>query len=30
MTEHLDYYLGKNISPVEQDISDFGKHLDRR
>ena len=30
MTEHLDYYLGKNISPVEQDISDFGRHLDRR
>ncbi|SVE28106.1 uncharacterized protein METZ01_LOCUS480960, partial [marine metagenome] len=30
MTQHLDYYLEKNISPVEQDISDFGRHLDRR
>ena len=30
MTEHLDYYLDKNLSPVEQDLSDFRRHLDRR
>ena len=29
-TEHLEYYLKNKISPVEQDLADLKKHLDRR
>ena len=29
-TEHLEYYLKNKISPVEQDLADLKKHLERR
>jgi len=29
-TDHLEFYLEHNISPVSQDISDLSKHFDRR
>ena len=29
-TDHLEFYLKHNISPVRQDISDLPKHFDRR
>jgi 2-polyprenyl-3-methyl-5-hydroxy-6-metoxy-1,4-benzoquinol methylase len=28
--DHLDFYLEHQISPVRQDISDLGRHLERR
>jgi hypothetical protein len=28
--DHLEFYLENNISPVRQNISDLGKHLERR
>jgi len=28
--DHLDFYLEHRISPVRQDISDLGRHLERR
>ncbi len=29
-TDHLEFYLQHNISPVRQDISDLSKHFERR